>query len=91
MSEIQKVWNADFSRRCLLRAAPGAVGALALLVGTANQARAAQMPQSSVAYQSSPHGDQRCDNCTLFEAPSSCKSVAGKISPKGWCRIYRKK
>jgi hypothetical protein len=31
------------------------------------------------------------ENCSLFEAPSSCKTVDGTVSPKGWCMVYAKK
>jgi len=31
-----------------------------------------------------PKGDQACENCALFEAPSSCKTVDGTVSPQGW-------
>jgi hypothetical protein len=27
----------------------------------------------------------------LFEAPSSCKTVDGTVSPQGWCMVYAKK
>jgi hypothetical protein len=27
----------------------------------------------------------------LFEAPNSCKTVEGTISPEGWCMVYAKK
>jgi hypothetical protein len=36
-------------------------------------------------------GDQACENCSLFEAPSSCKTVDGTVSPKGWCMVNAKK
>jgi hypothetical protein len=49
------------------------------------------MAPGAVGYQDSPHGSQDCSSCNLFEAPSSCKSVSGKISPNGWCKIYVKK
>jgi len=52
---------------------------------------AAKMPQKAVKYQDTPKGDQRCDNCSLFEAPNSCKTVEGTISPEGWCMVYAKK
>jgi hypothetical protein len=47
--------------------------------------------KSSVSYQASPKGDQRCSNCALFQAPNACQNVEGVISPSGWCSIWVKK
>jgi len=49
------------------------------------------MSQQAARYQDAPKGEQRCDNCVLFEAPAACKSVDGTIAPQGWCIIYAKK
>jgi hypothetical protein len=78
-----------FTRRSLVASAAiaGSVPILGLSVGPA----LAKVSQASVAYQDKPKGDQSCSNCTLFEAPASCKTVDGTISPDGWCRIYAKK
>ena len=54
-------------------------------------ASAAKVPQKSVSYQTTPKGNQRCDNCALWQAPSSCKLVDGTIDPGGWCTLYKKK
>jgi hypothetical protein len=51
----------------------------------------AKVPQSSVAYQDKPKGEQRCDGCNFFQAPSACKMVDGTISPQGWCSLFTKK
>jgi hypothetical protein len=83
--------SAGLSRRRLLRGATvAACGATALFAG-ARRADAGQVSQTAAGYQPSPKGDQRCDNCVLFQAPSSCKFVAGDISPSGWCKLYAKK
>lgn len=60
---------------------------------SANRVAAAQtkVAQKIVAYQDTPKGALRCDNCAQFEAPSSCKVVDGTISPSGWCKVYVKK
>ncbi len=80
------------SRRQLLRGATVTACGAAVLVATAMQpAEAATVTQAAAAYQPTPKGDQRCDGCALFMAPSSCKFVAGTISPSGWCRLYVKK
>ncbi len=82
------------SRRKILTVAAGAAGAvsgMAAIVGASTPARAAKASQKSVKYQDSPKGDARCDNCALFEAPDSCKTVEGPVSPQGWCMVYAKK
>jgi hypothetical protein len=78
----------ELSRRCLLRGAACAAGAATIIGVTAEQAVAGKMSQSSVSYRASPKGNQRCDNCALFQGPSACKSVDGSISPQGWCSIW---
>jgi High potential iron-sulfur protein len=85
------------SRRQVLTIAAGAAGSsiagAATIIGTSTQAQAqaAKVSQKIVKYQDTPKGEQRCDNCELFEAPSSCKNVDGTIAPQGWCVVYRKK
>jgi high potential iron-sulfur protein len=84
--------SSQLSRRSLLRNACLAAGGVAIF-GTVTAKRAeAKATQASVAYQDTPKGAQRCDNCSLFQAPSSCKVVDGdNISPAGWCKVYAKK
>jgi hypothetical protein len=81
------------SRRHVLTVALGVAGAAssAGIIGTVTPAHAAKAPQKAVKYQDTPKGDQSCDNCALFEPPSSCKTVDGTVSPKGWCMVYAKK
>ena len=81
-------------RKILTVAAAGAAGAVsgvATIVGTSTPALAAKASQKSVKYQDTPKGEARCENCTLFEPPNSCKTVEGTISPEGWCMVYAKK
>jgi hypothetical protein len=78
----------NVSRRTVLFAAAGAAPLLALGAGSA---RAAGLPQSAVAYQTSPKDGHQCDACNLFVAPNACKSVSGAISPTGWCKLWVKK
>jgi hypothetical protein len=78
------------SRRGLLQNVVCAAGAAAMVGTTFTAAHAAKLPPTAVGYRGSPHGSQSCKNCRLFVAPSSCKSVAGSISPNGWCHIYNK-
>ena len=77
------------SRRNFLGAAAVGGGALfgAGLIG-ASPAQA-KLPQSAAKYQPTPKGKQQCDNCKLWQAPSSCKLVDGTISPTGWCVLYQ--
>lgn len=80
------------SRRDFLFVAAVGSGALvgASLVSTPALA-AAKMPQKAVSYQPTPKGAQRCDNCALWQGPSSCKLVDGNIAPSGWCTLFKKK
>ena len=83
--------SAKMSRRSvLLQGAACAAGAATVLAASANSAKANPMPQKSVQYQDTPKGDRDCSGCSLFVAPNSCKNVAGEISPKGWCILWRK-
>ena len=86
--------RSGISRRRILTVAAGAAGAVsgvAAIVGASTPAHAAKASQKAVKYQDTPKGDARCDNCALFEAPNSCKTVEGPISPEGWCMVYAKK
>ena len=79
---------ARVSRRTVLIAAAGAAPVLAL---AATGAQAAKLAQSAVKYQDSPKDGKQCDGCKLFVAPNACKSVAGDVSPSGWCALWVKK
>ena len=83
----------DVSRRSLLRGATIAAGGAALLATTLSvgPAEAGSMTQKAASYQNTPKDGKRCDGCSLFQAPSSCKLVAGTIDPAGWCRFWVKK
>lgn len=77
-------------RSVLLNSVGYAAGAATMLTMATDMALAAKLPKAAVGYQDKPRGKQECSNCSLFQPPHACKSVAGTISPKGWCRIYRK-
>ncbi len=79
------------TRRCALQTLVLAAGAGAAVEFAVSPAQAAKMGQQAVAYQSTPKGANDCAGCALFEAPGSCKSVDGAISPQGWCKIWVKK
>ena len=79
------------SRRAILRqSAFCTAGAAALLIPAA-QANAAKMQKTAAQYQETPKGDQRCDNCGLFQQPNACQVVDGDISPSAWCKLWVKK
>lgn len=92
MSEHASSRSPRVSRRDFLFAAAIGGGAVvgASLVSTAAHA-SGKIPPKAVSYQPTPKGDQRCDNCALWQQPSSCKLVEGTIAPSGWCTLYKKK
>jgi hypothetical protein len=79
----------DLSRRTLLGAA--AAAATALIAVPAN---AGSIPKTAVTYQEEPKDGHQCNGCKLYvegasaDAPGTCKSVAGEINPKGWCKLF---
>ena len=76
------------SRRTVLWTAAAALAAVTVPPRADAQAKIAQ---NLVHYQEKPKGPQECDNCLHFVPPASCKMVAGKINPKGWCQLYAPK
>lgn len=84
---------ANISRRNILHriavAAPATL--LATALATQDAAASGSVPQTAAGYQDTPNGDKRCDGCSHFAAPSSCKVVAGTISPSGWCKLFAAK
>ncbi len=88
--ELKPAAAGQTRRAVLLRGVAGAAAVAAMITVNVNEAKAAKLPQKSVNYQPTPKGAAKCSNCSLFEPPKSCKSVAGVISPNGWCSIYRK-
>ena len=74
------------SRRSVLCGA--AAGAAGLIVAPAELEAAPKKTQQQVAYQATPKGSQRCDNCGLFIKPNRCKSVTGTVAAQGWCKIW---
>lgn len=80
------------SRRSFLGGVATGSGALlgAALIGSPAMA-SNKLPQAAAKYQAKPKGKQQCNNCTLWQPPSSCKVVDGTISPTGWCMLYQPK
>jgi hypothetical protein len=106
VDDVAKILSAKLTRRSVLRNLSFTAGGAAMLstvmaggaamLGTilsGNREAAAQtkMTAISVGYQGTPKGAQRCDNCTQFESPASCKVVLGNVAAAGWCKIYVKK
>ena len=81
------------SRRSVLARAAWLAGATLTGAVIPIELASAQQKASKEAmkYQDKPNGDQRCDNCMQFQAPSSCKVVDGTISPQGYCIAWVKK
>jgi hypothetical protein len=91
MNTDRLIHTLDVSRRRFLRGASLAAGAGVLLgAGLAASSAAAEtkFSQKLAQYQSTPKGPARCDNCSQFQGPASCKVVAGAVSPSGWCQLY---
>jgi len=81
--------QAQSRRTVVARTLACAAGAAAFLVTVRDAA--AKMAQKAVAYQDTPKDDQRCDNCSLWQPPGSCKLVQDPIDPAGWCVLYKAK
>jgi hypothetical protein len=78
------------SRRAAICAGP------ALLVtsaaGLATSAYGADKADPNlVQYRAQPNNGAKCADCVNFEQPTSCKAVAGTISPNGWCLLFARK
>ena len=87
-----RLYSAQVSRRGVLQGVAFAAASAAVVSGT-NCAYAAKKKksQADVAYQDTPHGGERCDNCEPFVAPDKCKTVEGTVKAQGWCNIYSAK
>jgi hypothetical protein len=79
------------SRRQLIFGVAVGAGVVAATVLVPRSAVAAKLSQGDSGYQSRPNGGQRCELCANWMAPTSCKVVAGSISPTGWCSLYARK
>jgi len=79
------------SRRHFLQAAAvGGAAAIASTFVSSPAAAANKVPQKAVSYQTTPKGNQRCDNCAFWQNPAACKLVDGSIAAAGWCTLYKK-
>jgi hypothetical protein len=86
-----RLYSAKLSRRGLLQGAAAAAAGVAVST-TADEALAKKKKsQADVAYQDTPHGKEKCDNCEPFIPPNQCRTVEGLVSAQGWCTIYSPK
>src|ERR1700690_1795209 len=106
MDDVPQIPSGDVSRPLILRNSPftaagvvmlgtimagGAAMLGTIISGSREAAAQTKMTPTAVSYQSTPQGPQRCDNCTQFELPASCKVVTGTIAAASWCKLYAKK
>jgi anaerobic selenocysteine-containing dehydrogenase len=92
MTDNSKASGRSVSRRDFLNIA--AVGGTTLVaVGLTAPASAApkKFSQQQAHYQPIPKSGQRCQNCALWQSPTSCQVVDGQVSPAGWCILYQPK
>jgi hypothetical protein len=76
------------SRRVVLGGTALALGAVATAVAVSPAAAQQKISQEEAKYQGTPKGNQHCDGCVNFEAPTGCKFVQGEVSPNGWCQLF---
>jgi len=90
MVDKTKNLPAEVSRRSVLLQGALCASGVATVLAASVEVASAALPQSAVAYRTKPNGTKECDNCKFFKEPNSCQKVAGKISPKGYCILWRK-
>lgn len=50
-----------------------------------------KLGKKEAKYRDHPNGQKSCGKRTMFEPPSSCDTVMGKIVSAGWCEYYEPK
>ncbi|MDQ2861008.1 MAG: high potential iron sulfur protein [Pseudomonadota bacterium] len=95
MPDTRDVARRGPSRRRLMfdmALAAGVAGVLGANLAAGRAAAApAKLAPGDIGYQTTPKGGQRCELCVNWQPPSSCKTVAGPISPSGWCGLFVRK
>jgi hypothetical protein len=85
----------DFSRRqvlSLIAALPLGVAAVSSVASAAAAADDSSGTKAQFKYITKPGpGGKKCAGCALFQAPSACSIVKGKISPTGYCSSFAPK
>lgn len=93
MSGDKRFTISSVSRRDFLHVA--SIGCSALIAAEIAKSATAQpkkkFTQKQAHYQPTPKSGQRCQNCALWQAPTSCQVVEGPVSPAGWCILYQPK
>ncbi len=49
---------------------------------------APKMSKADARYVPQATGSERCGLCDMFRMMDACTAVEGRISPRGWCRLY---
>jgi len=92
MTTPRTVHNLNLSRRGILK---GAVilggGALAADLAAPAARAGSKVSLAAANYQTTPKGNQRCNVCSQWIAPTDCKVVVGPVSPTGWCSLFAPK
>ncbi len=85
-------YPAEVSRRGLLHGVACAAAGVAV-AGASGRAFAAKKKksQADVAYQDTPHGNEKCSNSEPFIPQNQCLTVEGPVSANGWCNIFSAK
>ena len=68
-----------------------AASGIAIAVPHAAAAADEKMTPKDAEYQPTPKNGQFCAKCQLFQPPTACKIVLGKVSPQGWCTFFQTK
>jgi hypothetical protein len=85
-----RLYSLKLSRRNLLQGAAYASAGVALVADSHEPVAAEGLKsKASVAYQSTPHGHERCEICSPFLPPNKCRTVAGTVSRQAWCKAYQ--
>ncbi len=88
----KKADKVELTRRGFFgRAALTIAGGAALMVaGTRNAA--AKVSKMSAKYKKTAYKGRSCKGCKRFDSENNrCSTVAGRISPNGYCRYYSSK
>lgn len=92
MGAQDKFGGRSVSRRDFLNvAAIGGGAVIAVGIGSHASAAPKKFTPQQAKYQPVPKNGQRCQNCALWQSPTSCQVVEGTVSPAGWCMLYQPK
>lgn len=92
MSDQDSANERRISRRDILNiTAVGGIALAAASLPTNASAAPKKFTQQQAKYQAVPKNGQRCQICALWQSPTACQVVDGKVSPAGWCILYQPK